>query len=76
MIVCFLLATKLMIKNYVGKNDLVFFGCKTGDAQIEIPADKPYGLTINMGRDDVSVVAIVYKVCKKPVSFHFHGFAG
>lgn len=34
---------------------------KTGDAQIDIPADKPYGLTINMGGDDVSVVAIVYR---------------
>jgi len=61
MIVCFLLATKLMIKNYIGKNDLVFFRCKTGDVQIEIPADLPYGMTINMGGDDVSVVAIVYR---------------
>ncbi len=34
---------------------------KTGDAQIDIPAEKPYGLSINMGGDDVSVVAIVYK---------------
>lgn len=34
---------------------------KAGDAQIEIPKDKPYGLTINMGGDDVTVVAIVYK---------------
>jgi len=34
---------------------------KTGAAQIEIPANKPYGMTINMGGDDVSVVAIVYK---------------
>jgi acetyl-CoA C-acetyltransferase/acetyl-CoA acyltransferase len=34
---------------------------KTGDAQINIPADKPYGMTINMGGDDVSVVAVVYK---------------
>ncbi len=34
---------------------------KTGEAQIHIPADKPYGLSINMGGDDVSVVAIVYK---------------
>lgn len=32
-----------------------------GDAQIEIKAEKPYGLTINMGGDDVTVVAIVYK---------------
>lgn len=34
---------------------------KTGAAQIEIPDDKPYGMTINMGGDDVSVVAIVYR---------------
>jgi acetyl-CoA acetyltransferase len=34
---------------------------RTGDAQIEIPANKPYGLTINMGGDDVSVAAIVYR---------------
>ncbi len=32
-----------------------------GDAQIEIPEDRPYGMTINMGGDDVTVVAIVYK---------------
>jgi acetyl-CoA acetyltransferase len=30
-------------------------------AQINIPADRPYGLTINMGGDDVTVVAIVFK---------------
>ena len=34
---------------------------KTGDAQIEIPEDRPYGMTINMGGDDVTVVAIIYK---------------
>jgi acetyl-CoA C-acetyltransferase/acetyl-CoA acyltransferase len=34
---------------------------KTGDAQIDIPSEKPYGMTINMGGDDVSVVAIVYR---------------
>jgi acetyl-CoA acetyltransferase len=34
---------------------------KTGDAQINIPAEKPYALSINMGGDDVSVVAIVYR---------------
>ncbi len=34
---------------------------KAGKAQIEIPADKPYGMTINMGGDDKTVVAIVYK---------------
>lgn len=32
-----------------------------GDAQIEIKAEKPYGLTINMGGDDGTVVSIVYK---------------
>jgi len=31
------------------------------DAQIEINPEKPYGMTINMGGDDVTVVAIVYK---------------
>ena len=34
---------------------------KAGEAQIEISADRPYGMTINMGGDDVTVVAIVYK---------------
>jgi acetyl-CoA C-acetyltransferase/acetyl-CoA acyltransferase len=33
---------------------------KTDDAQIDIPTEKPYALSINMGGDDVSVVAIVY----------------
>ncbi|NCC72629.1 MAG: 3-ketoacyl-CoA thiolase, partial [Sphingobacteriia bacterium] len=37
---------------------------RAGDAQIEIPSDKPYGLTLNMGGDDVSVAAIVYKKCE------------
>ncbi len=32
-----------------------------GAAQIEIKSDKPFGMTINMGGDDVTVVAIVYK---------------
>ena len=32
-----------------------------GDSQIKINADRPYGLTINMGGDDKSLVAIVYK---------------
>jgi acetyl-CoA C-acetyltransferase/acetyl-CoA acyltransferase len=32
-----------------------------GAAQIEIPSNRPYGLTINMGGDDVTVVAIVYR---------------
>lgn len=34
---------------------------KAAKAQIEIPEDRPYGMTINMGGDDVTVVAIVYK---------------
>jgi acetyl-CoA C-acetyltransferase/acetyl-CoA acyltransferase len=34
---------------------------KAGDAQIEVSDDRPYGMTINMGGDDVTVVAIVYK---------------
>ena len=34
---------------------------KAGKAQIELPADRPYGMTINMGGDDVTVIAIVYK---------------
>lgn len=32
-----------------------------GDAQIKIKPEKPYGMTINMGGDDVTVVAIIYK---------------
>ena len=34
---------------------------KAGAAQINIPADRPYGLTVNMGGDDRTVVAIVFK---------------
>ena len=34
---------------------------KAGKAQIEIPEDRPYGMTVNMGGDDVTVVAIIYK---------------
>ncbi len=37
---------------------------KAGAAQIDIPKDKPYGMTINMGGDDKTVVAIVYKKCQ------------
>jgi acetyl-CoA C-acetyltransferase/acetyl-CoA acyltransferase len=33
---------------------------KAGDAQIKITEEKPYGLTINMGGDDKTVVSIVY----------------
>jgi acetyl-CoA C-acetyltransferase len=32
-----------------------------GEAQIAIPEDKPYGLTINMGGDDKTAIAIVYR---------------
>lgn len=32
-----------------------------GEAQIKIPENRPYGMTINMGGDDKTVMAIVYK---------------
>jgi len=34
---------------------------KDGEAQITIPQERPYALSINMGGDDKTVVAIVYK---------------
>jgi len=34
---------------------------RAGDAQIEIKPDRPYGLSVNMGGDDKSLVSIVYK---------------
>jgi len=34
---------------------------KAGKAQIKISDDRPYGMTINMGGDDVTVVSVVYK---------------
>ncbi len=34
---------------------------RAGRAQIEIPTDRPYGLTVNMGGDDKTLVAIVYR---------------
>lgn len=34
-----------------------------GEAQINIPAERPFGLTVNMGGDDRTVVAIVYRKC-------------
>jgi len=34
---------------------------KAGDAQIDIKAEKPYGLSVNMGGNDKTVVSIVYK---------------
>jgi acetyl-CoA C-acetyltransferase/acetyl-CoA acyltransferase len=32
-----------------------------GKAQVEIPSDRPYGMTVNMGGDDKTIVAVVYK---------------
>jgi acetyl-CoA C-acetyltransferase/acetyl-CoA acyltransferase len=37
---------------------------KAGAAQINIPADRPYGLSVNMGGDDKTLVSIVYKQIK------------
>lgn len=34
---------------------------RAGNAQINISDDKPYGMTINMGGDDVTIAAIIYK---------------
>ncbi len=34
---------------------------RAGESQINIPADRPYGLTINMGGDDKTLVSVVYK---------------
>ena len=34
---------------------------KAGDSQIQFSSDRPYGLSINMGGDDKSLVSIVYK---------------
>ena len=34
---------------------------KAGAAQITLDKDRPYGMSINMGGDDVTVVAVVYK---------------
>ncbi len=34
---------------------------KAAAAQIDIQPEKPYGLSINMGGDDISVISIVYK---------------
>jgi acetyl-CoA C-acetyltransferase/acetyl-CoA acyltransferase len=33
---------------------------KAGGAQITLPADRPYGLTVNMGGNDKTLVSIVY----------------
>jgi acetyl-CoA C-acetyltransferase len=37
------------------------FTGRAGDAQIKIDDKKPYGLTINMGGDDKTLIAVVYK---------------
>ena len=34
---------------------------KAGDAQIKISPDRPFGLSVNMGGDDKTLTAIVYK---------------
>jgi acetyl-CoA acetyltransferase len=34
---------------------------KAGANQVAIPSDRPFGLTVNMGGDDKTVVAIVYR---------------
>jgi acetyl-CoA C-acetyltransferase/acetyl-CoA acyltransferase len=34
---------------------------KAGSSQIQIPADRPYGLTISMGGNDRTVVACVLR---------------
>ncbi len=34
---------------------------KAGDAQIRIPADRPYGLMVNMGGDDKTLVSIIVR---------------
>jgi acetyl-CoA acetyltransferase len=34
---------------------------RAGEAQITIPEDRPYGLTINMGGDDKTLVSVVYR---------------
>ena len=37
------------------------FTGRAGDSQITMKDEKPYGITINMGGDDKTVIAIVYK---------------
>jgi len=34
---------------------------RAGDAQIEIPGERPYGLSVNMGGDDKTLVSVVYR---------------
>jgi len=37
------------------------FTNQAGEAQINIPGERPYGMSINMGGDDKTIVALVYK---------------
>jgi acetyl-CoA C-acetyltransferase/acetyl-CoA acyltransferase len=37
---------------------------KAGDAQIKVDSSRPYGLSINMGGDDKTLVSIVYKLAE------------
>jgi acetyl-CoA C-acetyltransferase/acetyl-CoA acyltransferase len=37
---------------------------KARQAQITIPEDKPYGMTVNMGGNDKTVVSMVFKKCE------------
>jgi acetyl-CoA acetyltransferase len=39
------------------------FTGRAGDAQIKIDEKRPYGLSINMGGDDKTLIAIAYKKC-------------
>jgi acetyl-CoA acetyltransferase len=39
------------------------FTSKAGDAQIKIDDKRPYGLSINMGGDDKTLIAVAYKKC-------------
>ncbi|MBT5424589.1 MAG: hypothetical protein HOK84_00260, partial [Bacteroidetes bacterium] len=34
---------------------------KAGKAQIEIKKDRPYGMSVNMGGDDKTIVVVIYK---------------
>ena len=34
---------------------------RAGAWQVEVPADRPYGLTVNMGGNDKTVIAVVYR---------------
>jgi len=36
---------------------------RSGQSQVKIPAGKPYGMSVNMGGDDKTLVSLVYKKC-------------